>query len=566
MKKTTLKKLLGALGLGLSLAVLTGCTANFCSDVDRAQMAYPYDQGVTVYCTENEYNAYKTENAKKIEYEESIGVAGKAFANNDTVYQYVPYEITSDGYVRYTAAKAVFLSDTILKNANSAGHDLPSLRYYAEIDRFVLNASVYLAEQADKGVDAKYDVVAEPKASDDFVSKLVLADASEETTVWSVNPYTASNSDAITTESKVVAKSVLRRFGHVKFSGEGDKLFANMNHWNAKLYQSGEAELGLYGVPTKDFSTYYQAQINNKVAQTRSCIATRDGAYGHYGTNANWEVNISRKDWSYAWSKGFLEGLLVFPVSWLVDTFAFAFDGSLSGMGQIWALVLVTIIVRGLLMLATFPSTMSQQKMQLLQPELSKIQQKYPNSNTNQAEKQRLAQEQMALYRRNKIHPMAQILVMVIQFPVFICVWSGLQGSAALSTGEILNMRLSDNINSILLNFNGAWYANVTGWWTALILFLLMAGVQIMSMLLPRIIQKRALKNVAKTGANPAQTDQQRTMKMMSIVMVGFTIVMGFMLPSAMGIYWLISGLLTMTQTLITQVVLAKKRAGKDKK
>jgi YidC/Oxa1 family membrane protein insertase len=210
-------------------------------------------------------------------------------------------------------------------------------------------------------------------------------------------------------------------------------------------------------------------------------------------------------------------------------------------------------------MLVTFRSTMSQQKMTALQPELAKIQAKYPNSNTNQAEKQKLAQEQMALYRRNKIHPMGQILVLIVQFPVFICVWSGLQGASTLSTGQVLNLRLSDNINSILMNFTGTWYANSTGWWTALVLFLLMAAVQVMAMVLPRIIQKRAQKNATKLSANPAQTDQQRQMKMVSIIMVGFTIVMGFMLPAAMGVYWLISGLLSMAQTFITQLIIHRK-------
>ena len=40
--------------------------------------------------------------------------------------------------------------------------------------------------------------------------------------------------------------------------------------------------------------------------------------------------------------------------------------------------------------------------MQKLQPQIAKLQEKYPNSNTNQYEKQRLAQEQMALYKKNK--------------------------------------------------------------------------------------------------------------------------------------------------------------------
>jgi hypothetical protein len=114
---------------------------------------------------------------------------------------------------------------------------------------------------------------------------------------------------------------------------------------------------------------------------------------------------------------------------------------------------------------------------------------------------------------------MGQILVLIVQFPVFICVWSGLQGASTLSTGQVLNLRLSDNINSILMNFTGTWYANSTGWWTALVLFLLMAAVQVMAMVLPRIIQKRAQKNATKLSANPAQTDQQRQMKMVSIMM-----------------------------------------------
>ena len=54
-----------------------------------------------------------------------------------------------------------------------------------------------------------------------------------------------------------------------------------------------------------------------------------------------------------------------------------------------------------------------------LKPELDALQNKYPHSNTNQYEKQQLAQEQMKLYKKNKIHPFRQILVMFIQFPVF---------------------------------------------------------------------------------------------------------------------------------------------------
>jgi YidC/Oxa1 family membrane protein insertase len=121
-----------------------------------------------------------------------------------------------------------------------------------------------------------------------------------------------------------------------------------------------------------------------------------------------------------------------------------------------------------------------------------------------------------------------------------------------------LNLRLSDTIQQTLFNVTGSWYYNTTGWWTALILFLLMAGTQVMAMLLPRIIAKRKTKNVAKLSKNPAQDQNQNTMKMVSIFMMIFTIIMGFMLPAAMGVYWLIGGVISIAQTLITQLIMSK--------
>ena len=36
------------------------------------------------------------------------------------------------------------------------------------------------------------------------------------------------------------------------------------------------------------------------------------------------------------------------------------------------------------------------------------------------------------------------------------------------------------------------------------------------------------------------------------------TIIMGFMLPAAMGVYWLIGGVISIAQTLITQLIMSK--------
>ena len=92
-----------------------------------------------------------------------------------------------------------------------------------------------------------------------------------------------------------------------------------------------------------------------------------------------------------------------------------------------------------------------------------------------------------------------------------------------------------------------------------------MAGVQIMAMMLPRIIAKIQNKDVAKLNVNNAANQQNKTMKIMSVVMMVFTIVMGFMLPSAMGVYWLSGGLMSMLQTGITQLIMTKSKKKKAK-
>ena len=61
-------------------------------------------------------------------------------------------------------------------------------------------------------------------------------------------------------------------------------------------------------------------------------------------------------------------------------------------------------------------------------------------------------------------------------------------------------------------------------------------------------------------GTNPAADQQQKTMKWMQIFMMIMIIVMGFTLPSGMGVYWLVGGLVSMLQTVITQSIMRKKK------
>ena len=146
------------------------------------------------------------------------------------------------------------------------------------------------------------------------------------------------------------------------------------------------------------------------------------------------------------------------------------------------------------------------------------------------------------------------LIVMVIQFPVFICVWGALSGSAVLTDGRFLGLTLSVTIKDALFN-SAAWtaaghYAAVT----ALFLFLFMAAAQTVSMLLPQWIQKKKAKQVAKLGKNPAQKQQSNRMKWFTYIMLALIIFMGFSLASAMGIYWFIGAIFSIVQTVAIQV------------
>jgi YidC/Oxa1 family membrane protein insertase len=86
------------------------------------------------------------------------------------------------------------------------------------------------------------------------------------------------------------------------------------------------------------------------------------------------------------------------------------------GHNTVVAIGALTVLIN----LALLPLTLNQQrsarKMQELQPEMQKLQKKYGN------DRERLAQEQMKLYREKGINPMGGCLPLLIQLPI----WFGL--------------------------------------------------------------------------------------------------------------------------------------------
>ena len=488
MKKRT-KLLTGALTVLAGVLLLSSCTASFCSETDKAHILYAFDYGVSDYC------------------ETQVEGAKPVFEGNTNIYYTVNVPTNSGSGIGRANSDAV-------KN----GLQTPSNTYFEKVDQYVLTKAL----KEYKG------------ASVDFTT-VTFADAIE----------------------------ALDKFGYLKFSGE--KLWDNWTEMNNQLKKdTADPTKGitLDDLPTNDYLALYKNDMNSIISSYRSCIAITTDEYGYYGyaNGAKYResdklpVEIEAKTWAGAWMVNgkftFFEGLLVYPIAWLTETFVSVFKngGVAAGLAQLLAIFLITFIVRSLMLIVTLRSTAANAKMQQLQPELTKISNKYPNADTNNYERQQKAAEMQKLYKKHKINPLATIVTMVVQFPVFICVWGALQGCASLSSDALFNLHLSDSINNVL--FNGANWSNGSAP-TALVLFLLMAAAQVISMLLPQWLQKAKRKNVASLGKNPAETKQQSNMKMFTYIMMAMIIFMGFTLPSAMGVYWSVGALFSICQTLI---------------
>jgi YidC/Oxa1 family membrane protein insertase len=81
------------------------------------------------------------------------------------------------------------------------------------------------------------------------------------------------------------------------------------------------------------------------------------------------------------------------------------------------AIILLTFTVRIVILPLTFKGVKSMQRLQLLQPEIKRIQERYKD------DRQRMNQEVMAFYQREKANPLSSCLPLLLQVPFFIALF-----------------------------------------------------------------------------------------------------------------------------------------------
>jgi len=120
---------------------------------------------------------------------------------------------------------------------------------------------------------------------------------------------------------------------------------------------------------------------------------------------------------------------------------------SILNRDMVLAIIVFTILIR----LLTYPLTAQQQRssaaMQELQPELKKLQEKHKN------DREKLAQEQMRLYREYGINPLGGCLPLIIQFPIFIALYQAIIHALASTPLQLIDLSgrlLIPGLNSVI--------------------------------------------------------------------------------------------------------------------
>ncbi len=79
-----------------------------------------------------------------------------------------------------------------------------------------------------------------------------------------------------------------------------------------------------------------------------------------------------------------------------------------------WAIVIITLIVRFILLVPQHHMLQSQKKLQVIQPKIKELQTKY------KGDQAKLGMEMLELYKKEGVNPMGSCLPLIIQMPILI--------------------------------------------------------------------------------------------------------------------------------------------------
>ena len=192
---------------------------------------------------------------------------------------------------------------------------------------------------------------------------------------------------------------------------------------------------------------------------------------------------------------------------WLADPLFHLLEW-LHGLVKNWGLsiILLTMMVKLVLFPLSAASYKSMANMRRVAPQMKRLQERYSD------DRQKLSQEMMAFYKKEKINPLGGCLPMVLQMPVFLALYWVLFESVELRQAPFL-----------------FWIRDLSVMDPLFVLPILMGG----SMFLTQTL-----------NPPPPDPTQARVMKFMPVI---FTVMFLFF-PAGLVLYWLVNNLLSLAQ------------------
>jgi len=259
---------------------------------------------------------------------------------------------------------------------------------------------------------------------------------------------------------------------------------------------------------------------------------------------------------------------LEWVVAWLMVGFHTIFTaiGLSAEAGFTWALSIVglVIVIRIILIPLFVKQIHASRRMQLIQPEMQKIQKKYKGK-TDPESRQAMTQETMGLYKRTGTNPFSSCLPLLLQSPIFVALFRVLANMPAIAAGTkpaigpltkkaatqanastIFGAPLSATFQHTITIVHGVAVSapsaiNVKI--VCVVMIVLMSASQFTSM------RQLMMKNMPASALdNPAAKTQKMMMYLMPLMFVfsGVTFAIGVLL------YWLTTNLWTMGQQFYT--------------
>jgi YidC/Oxa1 family membrane protein insertase len=191
------------------------------------------------------------------------------------------------------------------------------------------------------------------------------------------------------------------------------------------------------------------------------------------------------------------------------------------------AIIILTVLVKLLLFPLTHKSYESTSKMQLLNPKIQEIREKYKDN------PQKMNQAMADLYKKEGVNPLGGCLPLLLQFPFFIAMFGVFNNHFDLRGAVFIQGWITDlSAPESILNF-GSFTVPFLGWNDLRLLPILFVGSQLLS---------------SKLMQNPAAGQSNSQMKFMQYGMPIMFFFILYNMPSGLLVYWIFSNVLTVGQ------------------